>query len=230
MIELSRHDLSWCLRRCPNKLLEAMKSHANKVVLAGGFIRSCIANEEVNDIDLFCHSKEYAEAVATSLLVDDRKLITTDNAFTVLGHKVALQFIHRWTFAQPVDVIPSFDFTIARAAFWHDGETWKSACDEDFYPDLAAKRLVYCCPQRNEDAGGSMLRILKFYQRGYRIPLNSLGAVVARLMSGVRLKEWDGTETHMAKLLTGLLREVDPNVNGDHIAFLPSLDEEEVQS
>ncbi len=79
-----------------------------------------------------------------------------------------------------------------------------------------------------EDAGGSLLRVLKFYQRGYRIPLDSMGAVLARLCKAV---DWDlvkgqGTATsweeQAAKVLTGLLREVDPNIDPDHIAHLPS--------
>lgn len=226
MNPLSPHDLSWCLRRAPSKLLAAVKAHEGKVVVAGGFIRSCIANEEINDIDLFCPSKEYAQAVATSLLVGDRKIIETENAYTVLGHKIPLQFIHRWTYAAPLDVIPSFDFTIARAAFWYQDGKWRSAVDPSFYADLASKRLVYCSPARNEDAGGSLLRVLKFYQRGYRIPLNSMGAVIARLVMGVRMNDWAGDEKHLAKILTGLLREVDPNVDPSHICHLPSLDDD----
>jgi hypothetical protein len=144
----------------------------------------------------------------------------------------------------------SFDFTIAMAGFWWNptGEEetyiensevktrpagrWDSICDEHFYEDLAAKRLRYTCPQRNEDAGGSMLRVLKFYQRGYRIPLDSLGAVISRLVMGVDQNAIvDGAEETIerqwAKVLTGLLREVDPNVDPEHIAHLPSMGEEE---
>jgi hypothetical protein len=85
---------------------------------------------------------------------------------------------------------------------------------------------------RIEEAGGSCLRVLKFYQKGYRIPLNSMGAVIARLMSAVRIEDvrsfndknaWD--EEKLAKVITGLLREVDPNIDPSHIAHLPSEDE-----
>ena len=50
------------------------------------------------------------------------------------------------------------------------GGEYVGLCNIRFYPDLAARRLVYTSPLRNEDAGGSILRVLKFYQRGYRIP------------------------------------------------------------
>jgi hypothetical protein len=166
---------------------------------------------------------------------------TTDNAFTVTHRRVSVQFIHRWSFTRPEDALESFDFTIAKAALWWNtppvapttslfppqcfdsdrGTGWRSACAETFYPDLAAKRLVYTSPQRNEDAGGSMLRVLKFYQRGYRIPLDSMGAVIARLCQGIEFSRLPGRgfpiarERALAMVVTGLLREVDPLVDPD---------------
>ena len=104
--------------------------------------------------------------------------------------------------------------------------------DPRFYEDLAAKRLRYTSPQRNEDAGGSMLRVLKFYQRGYRIPLNCLGAVVSRLVKGIDFDAVSGgteatREKQIAKVISGLLREVDPNVDPEHIAHLPSIEDDD---
>lgn len=220
--ELYREDLSWAIRRLPKALVALMKERPNQLVVAGGFIRSVIANEKIQDVDVFSPNKDCACACAVALAGDNTKIIETDNAYTVPARPFSTQFIHRWVFEKPLDVVPSFDFTIAGAAFWWNGEVWESFCNDRFYADLASKRLVYCAPKRNEDAGGSLLRVLKFYQRGYRIPLDSMGAVIARLMTGVRLDEV-GTEEQMAKVVTGLLREVDPNVDPTHEAHLPSL-------
>lgn len=239
MNSLTRHDLHFCVNRLPKALLDAMKLHGKRIVVAGGYVRSVIANELVNDIDCFAPDRDTASLIAAGLKNNDRhRIVSTDNAFTVIGHKVPIQFIHRWTFARPEDVVPSFDFTIARAAFWWDAglKEWQSLCDETFYADLAAKRLVYTSPERNEDAGGSILRVFKFYQRGYRMPLDSMAAVIARLMRGVEPSWWrrfpDGlsapAEAELAKKLCGLLREVDPNVDPDHIMHLPSLAESEL--
>jgi hypothetical protein len=88
---------------------------------------------------------------------------------------------------------------------------------------LAAKRLVYRSPIRNEDAGGSMLRVLKYYQKGYRIPLNSLGSVIARIVKAIDFEKVDAkNEFQVGKIVTGLLREVDPDIDPLHIAHLPS--------
>lgn len=238
MRELTWHDLSWSLRRSPAKVLELLKDQPGKVFLGGGFIRACVANEHVNDIDLFTTDKESARAAARFLLElkdgEDagRKIHESDNAFTVRGLRLPVQIIHRWTYTSPEELMQSFDFTIAMAGFWWHPEhdKWVSICDDRFYEDLAAKRLIYTSPKRNEDAGGSMLRVLKFYQRDYRIPLDSLGAVLARLVSAVDLDSIaavrdspDQTlEGRWAFVMSGLLREVDPNVDPQHLSHLPS--------
>jgi len=269
MRELARYDFQWCLRRTLQRVLELLQDKPGAVFVGGGFVRAVIANEPVNDIDLFTTDKDSATAAARFLLSlkegEDagRKIHETDNAFTVKGLRIPVQIIHRWTYTTPEQLMASFDFTIAMAGFWWEktgedlliprlgqsGEAsstiqkvgkWHSICDDHFYEDLAAKRLRYTSPQRNEDAGGSMLRVLKFYQRGYRIPLDSLGAVMARLVDAVDLKGievlGDGkdssliastTEQRWAKILTGLLREVDPAIDPAHISHLPSMDVEE---
>jgi hypothetical protein len=227
---LTPHDAFWCVKRLPKCVFDLLQKQPGKVTVAGGYIRSCIAQEPVNDIDLLTPSKAEAETYAKAI-AEDSRLHESDNAYTVIRPRgPVIQFIHRWTFERPEAVVPSFDFTIARAALWFDGgdkKRWRTLCDPRFYADLAAKRLVYCSPVREEEAGGSLLRVLKFYQRGYRIPLDSLGAVMARMAMACRFESippeelrGDG-ELRWAKVLTGLLREVDPNTDPDRMSHLP---------
>jgi hypothetical protein len=232
--KLFDEDLVGVLRRTPKVVFDLLKAHSS-LFIAGGFIRACVANEEASDIDLFAPSKDYAKASAEGLAnATNKELRETENAFTVYSRPCPVQFIHRWTFSAPEDAIRSFDFSIAQAAVWWDGEQWRSICSVRFYADLAARRLVYLCPERNEDAGGSIIRVLKFYQRGYRIPLDSMGAVISRLLAGVHgtgLKQDDfslfvNDEKYRAKILTGLLREVDPN--SDPIRYIIPASTEEV--
>lgn len=257
MRQLDPQDLSWAIRLLPQQLKELMEEAGPRVVLGGGFIRSSVSGERPNDIDLFCRSKEDACSYATQL-AGNKKVIETGNTYSV--RKVGgffVQFIHRWTYDNPVQILDSFDFTIACSAVWFAKERlgggdsafygsteahyWKSLIDDNFYSDLAAKRLVYRSPERNEDAGGSMLRVLKFYQKGFRIPLDSLGAVIARMADAVELKSIEvlpdfdcpsqlgnTTEKRWAKVLTGLLREVDPLIDPTHAAHLPSQAQETV--
>jgi len=248
METLTHADLQFCLRRTPKKILEALKARPNRAYVAGGFIRSVIAREDVNDIDIFVPSRAEGESLANELVAgrefkeNKKPFHESANAFTVRGFFTTPQVIHRWTFEHPRQCIESFDFTIACAAFWWGGPLvpqrdnlgalgvgtnpqtggWQSICDPRFYPDLASKRLIYRSPDRNEDAGGSLLRVLKFYQRGYRIPVDSLGAVIARFCQGLRLETLGGSEEFLATVFTGLLREVDPAIDPRHIAHLPA--------
>lgn len=224
MRELERMDLAACVRRLPRDVADQLHRRP-RLFVAGGFVRAVVANEQINDIDVFAPDQAYAQEAANELAaLRHTKVHATDNAFTVPG-RLSVQYIHRWPFEFMTDCIRSFDFTVAKAGVgWDRNEnTWFGLCDDHFYADLAARRLVYTSPQRNEDAGGSMIRVLKFYQRGYRIPLDSLAAVVARLVQGVDMAKVETSaaidnitrEQQLAKVLTGLLREVDPNSNPD---------------
>jgi len=239
-MELAWHDLQFILRRTPSKLLSQLQKNPGRTFLAGGAIRSIIAGEPVNDFDLFVSSKDEAKALANALAKDQDRALNehgllpgiheTDNAFTMTQYKPSVQIIHRWTFDDPRKCIESFDFTVAQAAVWWEqvGDTagkWVSCASSRFYMDLCAKRLIYTAPTRDEEPGGSMLRVLKFYQRGYRIPLDSLSRVMARLCKTVdfdAISRATDKEDQLAKVLCGLLREVDPNVDPDHISHLPS--------
>lgn len=249
-MKLLHHDLQFALLRCPRELLAVMKNADfwyGKIFVGGGFLRSVVSGDHVNDVDVFVSRKEDAVTLAKILVaarlrikkgIDEmtedeaaqvkRKIYETDNALTLTCFTPAIQIIHRWLFEAGEKVADSFDFSCCAAAFWYDGQ-WQSYCDDRFYPDIASKRLVYRNPVRNEDAGGSMLRVLKYYQKGFRIPLDSLAWVITRLMRGVDFNKVmnrttrDVTleEQQFSKVICGLLREVDPNVDPNHLAHLP---------
>lgn len=262
---LAHHDLQFALIRTPKQLLALMKKPEwfGKIFIGGGFLRSIVAGDPINDIDVFVSSVADADKLARELIItkqrlkpvtgteflpDDeasikRSIHRTDNALTLTCFKPTVQIIHRWVFNSGDAAANSFDFTCCAAMFWYgtvrimndEGQDsaphWQSYCDSWFYPDVAARRLSYRNPVRNEEAGGSMLRVLKYYQKGYRIPLNSLADVITRLVRGVDLNKvtqkslFGGLkldEKQFSKVICGLLREVDPNIDPNHLAHLPS--------
>lgn len=226
MSELSSGDLQLIVSRLPRDVVKLMKER--RIFLGGGFVRATIAGEKPSDIDLFGETKDQLE-IAARILKDERhgsRFHASKNAFTVLsGVRMPVQFIHRWLFTTPQQCLDSFDFTVAQGIIWFADEAWHSACHPTFYQDLAARRLVYCAPQRNEDAGGSLLRVRKFLARGYNIQAPSLAAAIARLCSSVDFTELR-SETQVAEALRELLYEVDPLIMIDGLDLV---NEHEVQ-
>ena len=212
---LTKNDVHFVVCRLPKDIRELMMKYP--LFLGGGFIRATIAGEVPSDIDLFGPSVKELETWAFTLCEsrgNGTRKINTGNAITLYNApRLPVQFITRWVFPDAVGVAQSFDFTIAQAVIWYNlqSSTWLSYCANEYYSDLAARRLVYTRPQRNEDAGGSMLRVRKFLGRGYNIQPQALADVIARLMAAVHTNRVDMTrEQDISPILEGLLRQVDP--------------------
>ena len=218
MNNLSKNDIHFVVSRLPKDIRELMQK--DQVFLGGGFLRATIAGEKPSDIDLFGPSEEILDNCANKLVANrpGARKIRTKNAITIYqSPRLPVQFITRWMFDDPVRLAESFDFTISQAVIWYNrtpvqvDTRWLSWTAEDFYADLAARRLVYTQPKRNEDAGGSLMRVRKFLGRGYNIQVPALAAVLARLVSGVDAGRVDvKDEVATSRVLEGLLREVDP--------------------
>lgn len=199
-----------------------LKKAGPTLFLAGGYIRARIAGEEVSDIDLWGSDVQELGRLA-ELLAAQRSVrcMSTPNAHTIITpDRYPVQFITRWVFSTPELCCESFDFTIASAAIWYDTTQsgWCSYCHEDFYRDLASKSLTYMSPVRNEDAGGSLMRLQKFMHKGYSISPGNLAKVIARLAMGIRFIGKEARdEVWLSQLFLGLLRQVDPLVVVDGV-------------
>lgn len=214
MQALTTQDLNYVVHRIPKDVRDLLQAH--KLFVGGGFIRETIAGgDDVRDIDLFGTSKDALQAIA-ALFTSGRKGAAqhkTDNAITILcPPRMPVQFITRWTFAEAETLVKSFDFTVCQAVIWYDqsARAWRSMVGDGFYQDLAARRLVYTFPVREEEAGGSLMRVVKFLKRGYTVQAATLGGVIARVVVKVRESHLSTTEHGTAQVITGLLHEVDP--------------------
>jgi hypothetical protein len=215
VIRLTDNDLRFVVERLPRDIRDLLSQNPKRLYVGGGFVRSVVAGEAPSDVDIFGESPELLEAAAGMLAArrGDTKTHKSKNAITVLSpNRLPVQFITRWTFNSPDGLVNSFDFTVCQAAIWRTGgqcnAAWASLVGDQFYIDLAGRRLVYTCPEREEEPGGSMLRVIKFVRRGYSIQVTSLGNVIARLSKAVR--DSNLAEHDLGLVLSGLLREVDP--------------------
>ena len=92
-------------------VLALLKDRPGKVFIGGGYVRAIVANEHVNDIDLFTTDKDSALSAARFLLglkegeEPGRKIHESANAFTVRGLRVPVQIIHRWTYTDPAAMV-----------------------------------------------------------------------------------------------------------------------------
>lgn len=210
-MKLTDKDVQKIVDQLPMGLMELMVTE--DIFLAGGAIRAIIAGEKVKDFDLFTSSKEKARQYAESLSekFDNEDYLETENAFTIkdeLGSIPDIQFIHRWTFNNEWELIGSFDYTIAQAAIWFENGDWKSVAEPSFYDDLEAKQLVYTAPDREEEPGGSLLRMRKFLRMGYDISSYDMAKVISRLLNGVDLNELvDFEENERSSIINDLLTD-----------------------
>jgi hypothetical protein len=230
MHTLTADDLHYIVGMMPASLRNQIKAH--KLMLAGGAIRSLILREKINDWDLFGASadilRDAADALGSTYAARTRT-IKSKNAYTITAAgRTPIQLITRWTYSSAGELWKDFDFTIARAVIWCDADgAWRSAIDPDYYADLAARRLRYRSPTRLEDAGGSMMRVLKFLRAGYIIAPEQLAIVMTRITSRIK---WDHDivkEDGGLRLITALLREVDPMtiIDGVEAAEQPEPDD-----
>jgi hypothetical protein len=216
MTSLTKNDLRFVVQRLPRDIRDLLTQHHGNLFVGGGVIRAIVAGEEPKDIDLFGADAGKLHLIA-ELFAKDRpgaRVHTSKNAITVITpNRLPVQFITRWTFSKGYELLRSFDFTVCQAVVWRSGNQsnsrWESARGDSFYVDLAGRRLVYTNPVREEEAGGSLLRVLKYVKRGYSIQVSSMVDVIGRLTTAME------TEPRLkglprAAALDILLREVDP--------------------
>lgn len=222
-MELQTNDLNHVVRRIPKDIRALLSKYHGTLFLGGGYIRAVVAGETPNDIDLFGVSKEHIKKMAEELQASRGGkshciLHQTKNAITVICNgRLTVQFITRWTYSDLNGVVSSFDFTVCQAAICRAGgsktDSWLSAASDRFYIDLAARRLVYTHPVRDEEAGGSMMRAIKYMKRGYTMQIGSLAGVIARLTAKIdTTKLAIDDEPQVRRVLHGLLEEVDPSI------------------
>ncbi len=206
---LDDRDVARVVRKLPGELVEIAKTH--DVVVAGGVVRAAVTGEKISDIDVFgadeAACREAAAAYKSKLPpFCSARQVDSSNAITVVARdRRTVQFITRWSYSTPEQLIRSFDFSVARAAVWwrRNGVGWASVCDPRFYVDLAARRLVYMDPVDNT-AGGTLLRLQKFAARGYRASAFQVTKVVQALVGAA------GGDQATNDGIAALVREVDP--------------------
>lgn len=129
--------------------------------IAGGALRAHFAREPIKDIDVFFAKQRQLDAELQRLLnfgytvvYDNPKVLRLNKAHTNVD-------LVKTKFKDPLNTIAQFDFTVAAIALDAD----KLVYHEDFFVDLAARRLVL------NDVPfpvATLVRIQRYINKGYR--------------------------------------------------------------
>lgn len=177
-VRLDDRDLETCVTRLPKTLRALMTVAPGKLVVAGGYIASMVRGEQPRDVDVFCDCVD--DAVATAGDLEPGAVMKNGLVTTIYLGGVPVQFIGAWKFEETGEMLRHFDFTICQAALIFSGR-WEGFVSARFYPDLAARRLVYTCPP-NAKPISSFHRALKFSRRGYTIEKKSTDLIASAMV------------------------------------------------
>lgn len=175
-----------------DKELQQIKLAANHflpkgAMIAGGALTSAFTGQPINDVDFYFKSKEdFIEAVAQAYEESLWCVAATDRAVTFVQHDRVIQLMHFDFFTDAQAVFDAFDYTIVMAAYDIDKEEF--VFHEDFFKHAAQRFLRFHSGTRYPY--GSLMRVLKYQDRGYKIGKSDL-LRIGLAFQKVELNSWD---------------------------------------
>lgn len=174
------------------KELEQIKSAAahflpKGAIIAGGALTSAFTGQPINDVDLYFKSKEdFIEAVAEAYESSLWCVAATDRAITFVSGDDVIQLMHFDFFEDAEAVFDAFDYTIVMAAY--DIDKAEFVFHEDFFKHAAQRFLRFHSGTRYPY--GSLMRVLKYQDRGYKIGRSDMLRIGLALQK-VELNSWE---------------------------------------
>lgn len=181
-------DLDACVKALPDSIKRTLQSHPGKLIVAGGFIRSIVRGEPINDIDIF--GIDYPGMGSLAISLDTlNSYFYTPNAKSIKVIKdngphpateMKVQFITKYEETSAVATLQNFDFTHSMAAFWFENDQWTSVCHNNFYNDVC-NSLINFNPEYVGDRVILMKRFLKFSTKGWQYCIKDFAAILAEV-------------------------------------------------
>lgn len=141
--------------------------------IAGGAMRSWLTGEKVKDIDIFSADPS---KVLEAFKQNSEWKADVENDWIAHFYKDKLRYevIKKYSYANQLDTINSFDFTIICASYGPDGVV----VDERFYIDNAQRRLVV---KSLPKPLSTMKRAIKYAGRGYAMCPVGLAKILKKI-------------------------------------------------
>lgn len=155
--------------------------------IAGGALTSAFTNLPIKDTDIYFKSKEaFITAVEDAYDSNMWCLAATDRAVTFASHERIIQLMHFDFFETAEAIFDAFDFTVCMAAY--DIDAARFVFHDDFMKHAAQRFLRFHSGTRYPF--GSLIRVLKYQQRGYTIGKGDL-LRIGLCCHEVPLQSWD---------------------------------------
>jgi hypothetical protein len=172
----------------PGALQQALKRH--NACVGGGFVRDIVSGKEPKDIDVFCNTDSTVHGIQDFLEweIDGARTKENKNSVTIdsfIETITPIQIVNRWYVWPPEELVKTFDWGICQAAVYWDGRQWQGVCTQAFIDDLANAAATYMSPNRDEDPGASVLRMVKLARKGYTITEESIAGCLGRMFNAL---------------------------------------------
>lgn len=155
--------------------------------IAGGALTSAFTGQPINDVDFYFKSKEaFMEAVAHAYSDGLWCVAATDRAVTFISNTDVIQLMHFDFFETAEAIFDAFDYTVCMAAY--DMDKKEFIFSENFMKHAAQRHLSFHSGTRYPY--GSLLRVLKYQDRGYKINKADL-LRIGLACSTVPIESWD---------------------------------------
>lgn len=155
--------------------------------IAGGALTSAFTGKPINDVDIYFKTKrDFIEAVGNAYDESMWCVSATDRAVTFVQNDNIVQLMHFDFFPTAEEIFDAFDFTVAMAAY--DIDKKEFVFQDDFLKHASQRYLKFHSGTRYPY--GSLMRVLKYQQRGYTIGKGDLLRIGLSL-SKVQLNSWE---------------------------------------
>jgi hypothetical protein len=169
--------------------IQAASSHFSPegAFIAGGALTSAFTNQTINDVDFYFKSKDHF-IDAITLAYSERLwcVAATDRAVTFAEGDNIIQLMHFDFFETAEAIFDAFDYTVCMAAY--DLDKKEFVFHDDFMKHSAQRYLRFHSGTRYPY--GSLMRVLKYQQRGYTIGKGDL-LRIGLCLQNVPLNSWE---------------------------------------
>jgi hypothetical protein len=176
-------------KQLPEDVKVLLQRFGSGLCVAGGFCRDSFLGDTPKDVDIFGTSEELVRDASNWfgwLNNDYEGAVDTANSRTFkpkYDHEVQpVQFVTRTFYSTHEELIESFDWSVCQCAvyFSHLSEKFEGICTKAFGEDIQAGTLHYTAPERDEDPGASVLRMVKLTHRGFKPTEDSIARAIGR--------------------------------------------------